>query len=65
MLVSVLREHVGSCIGLRVSRDNLFLVSGGEDGTVKIWDCQRFKLTPQGRAQVTYQQVNKKIKDQN
>jgi phosphoinositide-3-kinase regulatory subunit 4 len=41
---------------LKASRDNLFFASCSDDGTVKIWDCQR--LTNQknvtNRSRLTY-----------
>src|SRR5258708_7579283 len=44
VLVATLHEHKDSVNCLGVTRDNLFLVSGSDDGTVRIWDCQRFKV---------------------
>uniref|UniRef100_A0A6B2KY74 non-specific serine/threonine protein kinase n=1 Tax=Arcella intermedia TaxID=1963864 RepID=A0A6B2KY74_9EUKA len=40
-LVAHLSEHSGAVTCIEPSKDNLFFASGGEDGTVKIWDCQR------------------------
>ena len=56
VLVATLSEHSASVNSLAVSRDNVFLVSGSDDGTVKVWDCARLKLTANARSQLTHQQ---------
>lgn len=56
VLVATLAEHKAAVNALAVSRDNLFLVSGGEEGIVKIWDSGRLKLTAHARSQLSYQQ---------
>ena len=56
VLVATLSEHTAAVNSLAVSRDNVFLVSGSDDGTVKVWDCQRLKLTANARSQLTHQQ---------
>jgi WD40 repeat protein len=54
VLVATLAEHKAAVTSLAVARDNLFLVSGAEDGTVKIWDSGRLKLTAHARSQWTH-----------
>jgi WD40 repeat protein len=56
VLVSTLLEHKSSVNQLAVSRDNLFLASGSDDGTVKIWDIGRLKVQPHATSQLTYSQ---------
>ena len=56
VLVATLSEHTASVNSLAVSRDNVFLVSGSDDGTCKVWDCNRLKLTANARSQLTHQQ---------
>jgi phosphoinositide-3-kinase regulatory subunit 4 len=62
LLVATLNEHKSSVNRLRVSRDNLFLVSGSDDNTVKIWDCQKLKLQANARSTLTYP-FKGKVKD--
>lgn len=58
ILVAYLTEHKSSVNSLSVSRDNLFLVSGADNGTVKIWDCDRMISTPEKpQSQWTHIQV--------
>jgi len=56
ILVAHLHEHHGPVNQLKATRDNLFFASCSDDGTVKIWDCQR--LTNQknvtNRSRLTY-----------
>lgn len=54
VLVSTLAEHTGPVNGVSLSRDNLFLASGSDDGTVKVWDCNRFKASVHPSSQLTY-----------
>ena len=56
VLVATLSEHTASVNSIAVSRDNVFLVSGSDDGTVRVWDAARLKLTANARSQLTYQQ---------
>jgi len=56
VLVATLSEHRQAVTSLAVSRDNLFLASGGADGIVRIWDSQRLKLTAHARSQLSYVQ---------
>ena len=56
VLVATLSEHTAAVNSLAVSRDNVFLVSGSDDGTCKVWDCARLKLTANARSQLTHQQ---------
>ena len=38
--MSVLSKHTGLVISLAFSSDGIFLVSGGNDGSVNLWDMQ-------------------------
>lgn len=59
ILVACLTEHKGSVNEISVSRDNVFMVSGSDDGTVKVWDCQRLQNTTTASSQRTYTQGGK------
>jgi hypothetical protein len=54
VLVATLSEHKQAVTHLSVARDNLFLVSGGEEGVVRIWDCTRLKLAAHARSQLAH-----------
>ena len=56
VLVATLTEHSRSVNALAVSRDNVFLVSGSDDGSVKVWDCASLKFKANARSQLTHQQ---------
>ena len=45
---------IGSVTKLAVSRDNVFMASSSLDGTIKIWDCQKFKQSINVSSQFTY-----------
>jgi len=55
ILVSDLREHSSAVNKLAVSRDNIFMVSCSDDGTVKIWDAKKLKSIS-AHSRLTYQQ---------
>ena len=57
VLVATLTEHSRSVNALAVSRDNVFLVSGSDDGTVKVWDCNRLKGQRSPRTEQCAQQL--------
>jgi phosphoinositide-3-kinase regulatory subunit 4 len=49
-----LHEHEGAVNCLAVSNDSIFFVSGSDDGSVKIWDCQRLEKNIANRSRLTY-----------
>eukprot|EP00053_Salpingoeca_punica_P019859 m.203823 g.203823 ORF g.203823 m.203823 type:complete len:1374 (-) comp17738_c0_seq1:129-4250(-) len=51
-----LHEHKGAVNSIVVSNDNKFFATGADDGTVKIWDCQRlvFYKGTAPRSRMTY-----------
>lgn len=53
VLVADLNEHKGSVNRISVSRDNVFMVSASDDGTVKIWDAQKLEKAD-ATSQLTY-----------
>eukprot|EP01132_Coremiostelium_polycephalum_P010002 gene10002-12267_t len=61
ILVSHFFEHRGAVNEIQVSRDNLFFATASNDGTVKIWDCQRMEKSVTNRARQTYNQQEGRI----
>lgn len=62
ILVASLTEHKSCVNALSVCRDNSFLASCSNDGTVKIWDAQKLKLVSP-RSRVTYRGQKGRIMD--
>eukprot|EP00457_Paulinella_chromatophora_P000231 gb/GEZN01000231.1/.p1 GENE.gb/GEZN01000231.1/~~gb/GEZN01000231.1/.p1 ORF type:complete len:1689 (+),score=318.73 gb/GEZN01000231.1/:174-5240(+) len=56
VLLTSLLEHDACVNALALSRDNMFLVSGGLDGKVLVWDVSPFKFQPVARSAVTHLQ---------
>jgi phosphoinositide-3-kinase regulatory subunit 4 len=56
ILVARLTEHRQPVNELSVSRDNLFFVTGSDDGTVKVWDCTRLQATARAQSHLSYSQ---------
>jgi hypothetical protein len=54
VLVAHLHEHAAPINEVQVSADNLFFTSCSDDGTVKIWDCQRLEKNVTNRSRLTY-----------
>jgi phosphoinositide-3-kinase, regulatory subunit 4 len=54
--VANLHEHKASVNEIQVSRDNQFFATASDDGTVKIWDCQRLEKSVTNRSRLTYSQ---------
>jgi phosphoinositide-3-kinase, regulatory subunit 4 len=61
VLVAHLHEHGGPVNEVQVTRDNLFFASASDDGTVKIWDCQRLEKNVTNRSRLTYSSQAGKI----
>ncbi|KAL7746650.1 Serine/threonine-protein kinase [Sorochytrium milnesiophthora] len=53
-LVAHLAEHKGAVNQICVSPDSTFFASCSDDGTVKIWDCQRLVKNVTNQARLTY-----------
>lgn len=62
ILVAHLHEHKGPVNQLQVTQDNMFFASASDDGTVKIWDCQRLEKNVTNRSRLTYSLQRGKIK---
>eukprot|EP01114_Cavostelium_apophysatum_P012831 TRINITY_DN2969_c0_g1_i1.p1 TRINITY_DN2969_c0_g1~~TRINITY_DN2969_c0_g1_i1.p1 ORF type:complete len:516 (-),score=120.65 TRINITY_DN2969_c0_g1_i1:12-1559(-) len=62
ILVAHLHEHKSSINQIQVTQDNMFFVSGSDDGTVKIWDCRRLEKNVTNRSRLTYSSQGGKIK---
>lgn len=58
-LVAHLVEHTGAITDIQVSPDQLFFVTGSEDGTVKVWDTIRLEKNVTSRSRQTFQQGGK------
>lgn len=54
VLVAHLHEHKGPVNSIAASTDNMFFVSGSDDGNVKIWDCQRLEKNVANKSRLTY-----------
>ena len=55
-LVAHLTEHKQSVNKLCISEDNQFFASCSNDGTVKVWDCQRLEKKVTNRARLSFDQ---------
>ncbi|KYQ92802.1 putative protein serine/threonine kinase [Tieghemostelium lacteum] len=61
ILVSHFFEHTSAVNEIQVSKDNLFFATASNDGTVKIWDCQRMEKSVTNKARLSYQQDGGRI----
>ncbi|KAJ3165023.1 Serine/threonine-protein kinase [Irineochytrium annulatum] len=61
ILAAHLTEHRGPINQIELSPDHNFFASCSDDGTVKIWDCQRLEKQVTNRARLTYAQQGGKI----
>jgi WD40 repeat protein len=60
-LIGVFSEHRAAVRTLAMSDDNLFFVSGGEDGMVKVWDCQKLQSTVSHQSRLTYASLGGRV----
>lgn len=58
-LVAHLVEHKGAITDIKVSPDQLFFVTGSEDGTVKVWDTIRLEKNVTSKSRQTFHQGGK------
>ncbi|KAK4050158.1 Serine/threonine-protein kinase [Microbotryomycetes sp. JL201] len=58
-LIAHLIEHTGAITDIQVSPDQLFVATGSEDGTVKIWDTMRLEKNVTSRSRQTFEQGGK------
>ncbi|GAA5855478.1 hypothetical protein JCM8547_007849 [Rhodosporidiobolus lusitaniae] len=58
-LIAHLTEHTAAVTSIRVSPDQLFFVTGSEDGTVKVWDTMRLEKNVTSRSRQTWDQGGK------
>lgn len=54
VLVAHLQEHRGPVRCLASASDGLYVVSGGDDGACKLWDCGRLERDVSFRSRLTY-----------
>ncbi|CAM6126892.1 unnamed protein product [Calypogeia fissa] len=54
VLIAHLQEHQRAVNEVSVSSDQIFFVSGSDDGTVKVWDCRRLERDISFRSRLTY-----------
>ncbi len=59
MLIAHFHEHRAAVNSIQVSADNHFFVSGSDDGTVKVWDCQRLEKNVTNRSRLTFSAAGK------
>ncbi|KAK4047771.1 Serine/threonine-protein kinase [Microbotryomycetes sp. JL221] len=58
-LIAHLIEHTAAITDIQVAPDHLFVASGSEDGTVKIWDSMRLEKNVTSRSRHTFDQGGK------
>eukprot|EP01102_Stenamoeba_stenopodia_P013571 TRINITY_DN4425_c0_g1_i2.p1 TRINITY_DN4425_c0_g1~~TRINITY_DN4425_c0_g1_i2.p1 ORF type:complete len:680 (+),score=156.94 TRINITY_DN4425_c0_g1_i2:145-2040(+) len=61
LLVANLHEHAAAVNKIQVSGDNQFFATCSDDGSVKIWDCQRLEKNVTNRSRLTYATQGGKI----
>ena len=54
LLISNFTEHTDAVTKLALSPDHNFFVSGSNDGTVKVWDCQRLEKNVTNRSRTSH-----------
>ncbi|GAA5967346.1 hypothetical protein JCM11641_000519 [Rhodosporidiobolus odoratus] len=59
MLIAHLSEHTGAITSIAVSPDQLFFVTGSEDGTLKVWDTIRLEKNITSKSRQTIPQGGK------
>lgn len=52
-------EHKGAITDIKVSPDQLFFITGSEDGTIKVWDTIRLEKNVTSKSRQTFQQGGK------
>lgn len=53
-LVATFSEHVGAVNRIAVSPDHVFFITGGDDGSVKVWDTARLERNIAHRSRQTH-----------
>ncbi|PSR78508.1 hypothetical protein BD289DRAFT_485992 [Coniella lustricola] len=53
-LVATFSEHSGAVNRIAVSPDHVFFITGGDDGTVKVWDTERLERNIAHRSRQTH-----------
>lgn len=53
-LIAYFTEHSGPITALDLASDQLFFVSGAQDGLVKVWDTSRLEKNVTARSRLTY-----------
>lgn len=54
ILVTTFAEHIGPATRVVVAPDHVFFITGGDDGTVKVWDSARLERNIAHRSRQTY-----------
>ena len=57
-LVATFSEHIGPVHHIAVAPDNLFFLTGGDDGCVKVWDTGRLERNIAYRSRQTHKHAN-------
>ncbi|CZS88663.1 related to protein kinase homolog VPS15 [Rhynchosporium graminicola] len=57
-LVATFSEHVGPVHHIAVAPDNLFFLTGGDDGSVKVWDTGRLERNIAHRSRQTHKHAS-------
>jgi len=58
ILISSFCEHSSKINQLSISSDNAFFASCSNDGTLKIWDCNRLEKNVTNRSRLNHYQGN-------
>ncbi|KAH6672688.1 hypothetical protein F5X68DRAFT_214841 [Plectosphaerella plurivora] len=53
-LVATAAEHTGAINRIVASPDHLFFITGGDDGSVRVWDCARLEKNVTNRSRQTH-----------
>ncbi|KAJ3044348.1 Serine/threonine-protein kinase, partial [Rhizophlyctis rosea] len=61
-MVAHLTEHKGAVNALRISPDCVFFATGGEDGSVRVWDSARLEKNVTSRSRAVYEGHGGKVK---
>lgn len=58
VLVATFSEHIGPVKHIAVSPDHIFFLTGGDDGSVKVWDTGRLERNITHRSRQTHRHAN-------
>ena len=62
VLLSTFDEHTQAINDMKLSPDHLFFVTASDDGTCRVWDCERLEKNPVNRSRLAINTQGGKIK---